>query len=144
MSARKPLWRQRYERFVADSEGVVAVEFAMIAFPFFILTIGLMEVALIFLMSTTLDYGTERASRQIRTGEFVGSGLSAAGFKQDICDNLFGLMDCDGKLHVDVKTLDDFGDADLSMPIDDDGNFTPDADFTLGDRDSLVLVRVYY
>ena len=50
----------------------------MIAVPFFFLLFGLLEVALIFIMSTVLEHAVNEASRDIRTGRFqAGAGVNA-------------------------------------------------------------------
>src|ERR1700761_8011540 len=91
----RPLWRRRFDAFVGDMRGVAAVEFALIAFPFFILIFGLIEVVMIFILTSTLDYGVMEAARRVRTGELQNSGQGLAEFKTAVCGELFNLLDCD-------------------------------------------------
>ena len=46
--------RSRWQAFAKDRRGAAAVEFAMIAAPFFFLIFGLLEVCLIFIMTTIM------------------------------------------------------------------------------------------
>jgi Flp pilus assembly protein TadG len=142
----RPLWRRRFDAFVGDLRGVAAVEFALIAFPFFVLIFGLIEVVMIFILSSTLDYGVMEAARRVRTGELQSSGQGLAGFKAAVCGNLFNLLDCDSKLMIDVRKFDSFAATDFSQPpVDKDGNLKQDQfGFEPGKADDIVVVRVFY
>ena len=58
--------RKRIQRFADARGGAAAVEFALISVPFFLLLFGIIELALVFLLSTTLDNAAVEASRTIR------------------------------------------------------------------------------
>lgn len=134
-----------WNRYASDRRGAAAVEFAMVAIPFFLLIFGLLEVCLIFLVSTVLEHAVADASRQIRTGQAQESGFNEMNFRESVCDSFFGLLDCDEKLHIDVKSLDEFGAANFERPLDLDGNFD-DGDFAYepGGPNDIVAVRVFY
>ncbi len=141
-----PVWQKQWERFASDKRGIAAVEFAMIAIPFFFLIFGLLEVCVIFIMSSVLEHGASEAARAIRTGQFQQAGFDQAQFKNDICDELFGLLSCDSKLQLDVKTFSDFAGAGNPDPIDPvtgdlaTGTFA----FSPGAQNEIVVVRVFY
>ena len=140
------LWKRKFNKFLRNTRGAVAVEFALIAAPFFILLLGLVEVALLFLMTTTLDHGVTQASRQIRTGQIqAGSGLKKE-FSDLVCGNLFKLLECDSRLHIDVQRYDDFvaSDAGDGLPIKGDGTLNTSFQYTPGGPNEIVLVQVYY
>ena len=143
-SAHKPLWRRRYEAFLADRKGATAVEFAVIAFPFFLLIFGLIEITMIFVMSTTLDYGVAEAARTIRTGQAQKSSMSAEDFKQMVCGNLFGLMDCGDKLKIDVRVFATFTGSQDDLPVDENGDLEDNLTFAIGNPNDIVMVRVFY
>jgi Flp pilus assembly protein TadG len=141
-----PRLQKKLEQFAADHRGVAAVEFAMIAIPFFFLIFGLLEVCVIFIMSSILEHGANEAARSIRTGQFQQAGFDAAKFKTDICAELFGLMSCDGRLQLDVQTFSNFSGAGNPDPIDP---ATGDLDtsgfgFTAGSQNEIVVVRAFY
>lgn len=136
----------RLRRFAEAKGGAAAVEFALISIPFFLLLFGIIELALIFLLSTTMDFATEKASRVIRTGELQQSGGgSAATFKQEICANLGWLEgDCTANLAVDVRTYASFAAVSTPQPIVNNA-FDPGAlQFSPGVQRSIVVVRAYY
>lgn len=138
-------WKTRFETWAGDNSGVAAVEFALIAAPFFFLLFGLLEISLIFIVSTTLEHGLNEASRQIRTGSAQNNQINQAQFLSDVCDELFGLLDCDNNLAIDVRVFSNFGSATFTSGVDDSGNFSS-ADFVFnpGVRSDIVLARAYY
>jgi Flp pilus assembly protein TadG len=139
---------QVLKRFAKARRGSAAVEFALVAMPFFLLTIGLAEISMIGFAQTSLDLGVSNAARQIRTGQAQMSGLGQGDIQDQICDeiNNFVVLECQGNLFLDVDRFDSFVDADNAQndPIQD-GEFQ-DAGFgyTPGAPSDIVVVRAYY
>ena len=132
-------------RYLENNRGATAVEFALVAAPFFFMLFGLIEVMMIFLLSATLENGVSEAARQIRTGQVQDAGADAGAFRTLVCGNLFDLMDCDARLRVDVRVFDDFASTEDDSPIDGDGNVDEGQFiFDPGEAGEIVLVRVYY
>lgn len=149
-----------FKRFAAATRGATAVEFGFVALPFITLVFGVLELGLVFLVSTTLENATDAVSRKIRTGEFQNGGGSKASFATAICAEMSWLgSDCTSKLHLDVRTFPNF--AGVSNHVNNPAN-TPtkpvDAakpagakifddtktQFIAGGPEDIVLVRVYY
>ncbi len=140
-----PRLQARLERWVKDRNGVAAVEFALIAAPFFFLIFGLLEICVLFIMSAILEHGISEASRQIRTGQLQDSGLGQAAFKTAICSELFDLMACDSKLRLDVKTFASFANSQDPGVLDGNGDLDDsDFEFSPGGANDIVVVRVFY
>ena len=137
--------RARWDSFAEDRRGATAVEFALIAAPFFFLIFGLLEICLIFIMSNVMEHAVSEASRSLRTGEAQGAGITQALFREDICAELIELLDCDAGLHIDVRTAANFGATPGGVPLDADGEFD-DSGFTFqpGAANEIVAVRVFY
>lgn len=151
-----PKWQKKLEAFAEDKRGIAAVEFALIAMPFFFLIFGLLEVCVIFIMSSILEHAASEASRQIRTGQLQTSGQSAAAtqaaFETSVCDELFGLMACDDRLKFDVQQFANFSGTGSSTPTYlpatdptnpgglDDSGFS----FNAGAQNEIVVIRVFY
>lgn len=131
--------------FARDERGATLVEFGLIAAPFFFLIFGLLEVCLVFIMSTVLEHAVAEASRPLRTGESQDAGVNKEQFRLSVCGELFGMLDCDGKLHIDVKTISGFSSASNDMPLDGDGNFDESGfQYQPGGPNDIVAVRVFY
>jgi len=140
--------KRRLDTWSKDNSGAAAVEFAMIAAPFFFIIFGLLEIAIIFIVSTTLEHGLNEATRQIRTGSLQNNtpDFTRAEFVQAVCGELLGLLECDSsKIDVDVRTFGNFGTSNFSNGLDGDGNFSNVGfQFNPGGRNEIVLARVYY
>ena len=141
-----PIWQKRLEAFASDKRGIAAVEFALIAVPFFFLIFGLLEVCVIFIMTSVLEHGASEASRVIRTGQFQALGGGELAFKNAVCDELFELMSCEDRLSIDVKTFSDFASTGNPTPIDPDTLDFDDSgfDFSPGAQNEIVVIRVFY
>ena len=140
-----PRMMRTWKAYAEDRRGVAAVEFAMVAAPFFLLIFGLLEVCVLFIVSTIMEHAVVEASRQIRTGQAQESGFNEQNFRTSVCDRLMDMLDCDAKLHIDVKSLDGFSSVNIDMPIDEEGKFDDDG-FTYdpGGPNEIVAVRIFY
>ena len=141
-----PVWLKRLKSWAADKRGVAAVEFAMIAAPFFFLIFGLPEICVIFIMSAVMAHGLSEAARGIRTGELQsGDDFNRDAFEDIVCGEIFDMFACKGKIMLDVKTFDSFGDTRNPSPIDEAGEVNNSGfDFDAGGRDEIVVVRAFY
>lgn len=131
-------------RFRKQTSGASAVEFALVAAPFLTLLVGLMEISMIFIALTTMEHGVAEAARRIRTGELQETGATATTFKQLVCDNTFGVLDCNSRLKVDVRVFDDFGSTQADSPIKDGAVDDSKLQFDAGEGSDIVLARVFY
>ncbi len=107
---------------------------------------GLLELALVFLVTTTLDTATQWASRQIRTGEFQTSGSNtAADFKNLVCSEMTWLSSkCNADLWIDVRTFSNFSGL-ATTPAINPTTFNPNTIcFSAGQPTDIVLVRAYF
>ena len=152
MAIRRPSDRVRprgfLSRFARDERGAEALEFALLSFPFIALILGILELGMIFLISTTLENATMDASRRIRTGELQTAGGSVqTAFMNIICGEMTWMgtvTACEATLSVDVRTLTAFQNAALPDPVTG-GVFNKAAlTFVPGNANDIVLVRAYY
>ena len=133
-------------RFARNTRGAAAVELALVATPFFALLFGIIELALIFLVSSSLENATMQAARTIRTGQLQSGGAAtSAAFKTAICNNFGWLQsDCSANLSVDVRTFATFQSVTAPQPVSG-GVFNPAGlTFTPGGPTDIVVVRAYY
>ncbi|PLX34390.1 MAG: pilus assembly protein [Hyphomicrobiales bacterium] len=134
--------RRRGKTFGDDQSGVTAVEFALIAPPFFALLLALFEVGLVFFSGSVLENAVNDAARLIRTGQAQQGNFSKSAFASAVCSKL-AMFDC-GKLVVDVETFQNFSSVGISEPLDADGNLKTNFPFNMGVGGDVVLVRVFY
>lgn len=135
--------RRRGAGFSRDQSGVTAVEFALIAPPFFALLLALFEVGMVFFSGSVLENAVNDSARLIRTGQAQSGGFSKASFRNSVCQNL-SMFDCN-KLVVSVETFQSFaGIGNPSSPLDANGNLKTSFPFDMGVGGDIVLVRVFY
>jgi Flp pilus assembly protein TadG len=135
---------RRCRRFWRGDDGAAAVEFALIAMPFFTLMLGIFETTSIYFASSTLESAVTDASRQIRTGEVQVSNMNADQFRQIICDDISAFLKCDSSLAVDVRSFSEFDDVTFPPPLNPDGTLSNDQQYSPGGAGDVVLVRVFY
>lgn len=110
--------------FRKAEEGATAVEFALVAGPFFFALLATMEVAMVMWTSEVLDHAVAVAARKIYTGEFQSSaanaGLSSGDLQKEVkkavCTELGTLVDC-GSINVDVRSFSSFGSVTAPNPV---------------------------
>lgn len=129
------LWR--------DRRGAVAIEFAIVSIPFFLLLFAILEMALMFFVAQVLDTATVSASRLIRTGEAKAATMTQDAFKAQICAGMANLVDCDNRLYVDVQSYSTFGAYKPTSPIDSTGKVVK-TKYTPGNKSEIIVVRSFY
>lgn len=130
-------------RFARRNDGAAAVEFGMVAAPFLALMFAIMETALVFFASQTLETAVADSARLIMTGQAQSQSFNAGQFKTSVCSKIGGLFDCTSGLYVDVKTYPKFADIDSTPPtIKPDGSI--DTSYNAGGPGDIVVVRLMY
>lgn len=132
-------------RFVRHEEGATAIEFGIVAAPFLGLMFAIMETALVFFASQTLETAVADSARLIMTGQAQQAGYSQQQFKDQVCNRIKGLFDCQTGMWIDVKTYDTFGSISNDKPIGSDGKLqTSNFGYTPGGPGQIVVVRIMY
>jgi len=132
-------------RLARREDGAAAIEFGMVAAPFLALMFAIMETALVFFASQTLETAVADSARLIMTGQAQSQSFDAAAFKNAVCNKIGGLFNCSGGVYVDVKTYSSFGSVDNSSPVDANGNLkTSGFGYTPGGPGDIVVVRLMY
>jgi Flp pilus assembly protein TadG len=132
--------------FLKATGGQAAVEMALVATPFFMLLFGILELSMIFLVSSSLENATAQAARTIRTGAFQnGASPTEASLKTTIC-NAFGWMQssCASNLYLDVRTFANFSSITAPQPIQDGAFNAAALTCNPGSPGDIVVVRAYY
>jgi len=142
-----PFKKSKERSLLADKRGVTTIEFAIVAFPFFFLCIGIIEVGLTHLVNRMLDNAVISAARLIKTGQAAESSTSKDDFKQQVCDFMPAFMCNLDRISLEVTTYETFEDAgDFDSLYDDEGNLRDEDDtsYEIGGASSIVVVNVVY
>ena len=106
---------KRSKRFSKNDDGATAIEFALVALPFFALIFAIIELAIIFFVNSALNNATSEAGRLIRVGQFQDCG-GAVKFKELVCENMGNLGNCDANLTVNVISRPSFSQITIPEP----------------------------
>lgn len=134
-------------RFARNEAGMTTtLEFAFVAAPFFALLFGIIELGMIFLVSTTLETATNDAARRIRTGELqMAGGATAITFANQICAQATWLgSNCGSNLSIDVRTFPQFQKTNVPDPVSSGALDPTKLTFQPGNPSDIVLVRAFY
>lgn len=136
---------KKIRRWFRRDDGVVAVEFALIAIPLFTLILGIIETSLFFAAGSVLEGASNDAARVIRTGQAQTSADPEQVFREELCEKVGVMMDCDDiQYEVIVMAPNTFASSEeYQSSFDDDGNLEP-APFSAGNSNDIVLIRTVY
>ena len=131
-------------RFIKSDSGATAVEFSLVALPFFTILGCICETGLMLFTQYAIQTGVQEASRQIRTGQAQAAGLSAAAFKTKICATTGLVVDCAGGLTVYVRPATTFGALKTAVPSYLNVGPTDPASYNCGTASQPVAVIATY
>lgn len=128
-----------------DERGVTAIEFGILAIPFFTIITATLETAMVFFAGQILDSAVEDASRLVRTGQ--AQSFSVADFRDYMCGYTFGLFDCDA-VRLKVTRIGSFSAAEITPTVqtcDETGcSWAFEDTFEPGARRQVIQVSAYY
>ncbi|MCE7026566.1 TadE/TadG family type IV pilus assembly protein [Jiella avicenniae] len=135
--------RRGIPSFLRNRDGAVAIEFVILAFPFFVLLLVLMETATIFYAELVMDRAVSKIGREVRTGQITSADLTKDEFKAKLCTEVKFLFDCT-KLQVDMKTYGSFGAVPIGAPIKDGDLDTTGFSYTKPSGETITSLKAYY
>lgn len=136
-------WTARVRHFLACARAATAVEFALVAAPFFALLIAVLQTALVFLAQEVLQTATTEAARLVMTGQAQTQNLSASQFQQDVCGFTSALFTC-SNIYVNVQTFSSFSGMTQMSPLKSGQFQSTDMSYSTGGPGDIVLLQVFY
>jgi Flp pilus assembly protein TadG len=146
-------------RLRRDEDGATAVEFGLIALPFFMMLFGILSVCHLFFWVFTAENAVWTASRDMRTGAFqtAASGSPYAGltgdalktaFRKQICKLTVNYNDCVNNSVVLVQSSSTFSGITQPSCTTNANGLVSDTDamaaFNAGAADTTVMVTLCY
>jgi len=132
---------QHSKLFKKNQDGVMAVEFALVALPFLLLMFAIFEIALVFFAEINITDATSETARKIRTQQTEIATITD--FKNDVCSQIFFIPNCQGKLQAEVKVFNSFDSINKTDPLNDQGELEENFTFNLGGPGSVITVRTF-
>lgn len=133
-------------RFRRNAAGSTAIEFSMLALPFFALILGTIQLMYLLLVQQQIETAAEAIGRQILIGTVQQQAMTKQQFVTLACSLLPSTLNCN-KLIIDVQVATTFSDATVSKP-DMSGIGNPSATTVLsynpGVAGQIVVLRLLY
>ena len=120
-------------RYKSSENGATAIEFGMVAFPFFALLGVIIETGSMMFTEYGLQSAVQEAARQARTGQAQTGAMTSADFKTLICKNASLVANCSSGLTVYANSYTTWAQLAANMPtfgnigVKDDGTPNPTA-----------------
>lgn len=131
-------------RFSRDENGTTAIEFGVLAIPFFAFLFAIIETALVFFSGQVLETAVSDSARLIMTGQAQSSTLDETAFKKAVCDKIQGLIDCAKNVYIDVRKFNNFSSISFAPQVDADGKLVNNFVYQPGAASEIVVVRLLY
>lgn len=129
-------------KWFRKDDGAAAIEFSMLLVPYLMLSLGIIEMSLMFLSASLLEGATDSASRLVRTGQIQQSGEDPeAMFREALCEFAVVLVECND-MKIEMVKLDSYADY-TQASYDADGEFISQGVDPGGSNDK-ILIRVAY
>lgn len=151
----------RLRRLFRSRDGATAIEFALLAIPYFMIIFAIIETFVAFTAEQLIANATDTMSRKLRTGQITyGLGrttdMTKEQFRQAFCNEIAIMIGCSAseittptKLYLDVETYSAFSSIPTTVPRVSTAQYA-DVDstavnkFTPGGPSSINMVRAYY
>lgn len=149
--SKKPAWR----RFARSRDGAAAIEFAILAFPYFLVVFAILETFIAFIGEQVLSNGVEVMARKLRTGEIRYPATDRTAFRTAFCNEISLVIKCTPEeiatptlLYLDVRSFNTFADIPTTIPRQSTAPYsdlkTTDFAYSPGGKSSINMLRAYY
>jgi Flp pilus assembly protein TadG len=151
------LWR----RLARSSDGAAAIEFAILAVPYFLIVFAIIETFVAFAAEQLVTNAVNTLGRQLRTGQITynlnraATDMDVTKFRRAFCNEVNILIQCSeseiatpSKLYIDARTFANFGAIPKTIPRVSTATYA-DIDptsfkFTPGGPSTINMLRAYY
>ena len=97
-------FKQKLKSYFSKNDGTAAIEFSILALPFMVLIFGILELAIVFFTTTSLQHNLTTNTRSIRVGDTGSICGEIADVKQKVCDDL-NVAGCMAKLNLNISRV---------------------------------------
>lgn len=132
------------KKFIKKEDGTTAIEFSLLVIPYLMLSLGIIELAVMYTSASLLEGATGSAARMVRTGQIQQDGGDPETlFRDEMCSYATVLINCNDVV-IEVIPMDSFADFDSYAPsYDGDGNLVSQG-FDAGGSNDRILIRAAY
>lgn len=152
----QPAKQSRWKSFARSRDGSTAIEFALLAIPYFMVIFAILETFVAFAAEQLVSNAVDTMSRKMRTGQITNVAgqptyMDQTAFRREFCGEVSILIQCSedeittpNKLWLDVRTFSKFSDIPDTIPMNATGLDTSVLQYSPGGSGSINMVRAYY
>lgn len=109
------------------------------------LLLAILEVGAVYFTNFQLEAATAQGARLIRTGQAQAQSFNAAKFNTEVCKHVNAPITCSA-LMLDVRHYSSFSGAgaDLTNPVDANGNLKTNFTYDPGVGGDVIVARAFY
>ncbi len=154
-------WPRRIiRRFCRSEDGATAIEFAMLALPYFLIVFAIIETFIAFTAEQLVSNAVDEMARRLRTGQITlnmnrTTDKNRIQFRAAFCDEIAILIRCSetekvtaSKLYIDIRSFSSFANIPKTIPRVSTATFadldTSGFQYNPGGPSSINMVRAYY
>jgi Flp pilus assembly protein TadG len=143
--------------FVRSRDGATAIEFALLAIPYFMIVFAILETFIAFTAEQLVTNAVDTLSRQLRTGQITynltrpTTDKTEQQFRQLFCNEINILIQCSATeiatpslLWLDVQSYSTFANMPTTVPIKNGDLDTTGLKYAPGGPGTINMVRAYY
>ncbi|MBY5587427.1 TadE/TadG family type IV pilus assembly protein [Rhizobium leguminosarum] len=150
----------RLRALARSRDGAAAIEFALLAIPYFLVIFAILETFVAFAAEELVSNGVDTMSRRMRTGQITynlgrTTDMNQAQFRQAFCDEISILIRCSAtevatpsKLYLDVQTFSTFSAIPTTIPKVSTDKYadinTAAFKYAPGGAGTINMLRAYY
>lgn len=133
-----------FKKYFCKKDGTTSLEFSFLFIPYLFLSLGIVELSIMYASASLLEGATGSAARMVRTGQLQQGNVDPeTAFRQKLCDYADVLINCN-EVQLEVVQMASFNDFDSYNPtFDGDGNLVSQG-FDAGGSNDRILIRVTY
>lgn len=150
--------RRFIRRFCRSDDGATAIEFAMLAMPYFLVVFAIIETFTAFMAEQLVSNAVDDMARRLRTGEITynlnrPTDMTQSQFRSAFCDRISILITCSAaertapqKLYIEARSFTDFATIpDVISRGSGSSAFSPASfQFSPGGAGTINVLRAYY
>ncbi|MBX5047745.1 TadE/TadG family type IV pilus assembly protein [Rhizobium lentis] len=155
-----PFRSSRLRAVARSRDGAAAIEFALLAIPYFIVIFAILETFIAFAAEELVSNAVDTMSRRMRTGQITynlgrTTDMSQTQFRQAFCNEISILISCStsevatpSKLYLDVQTFSSFSAIPTTIPKVSTDRYadinTAAFKYAPGGAGTINMLRAYY
>jgi Flp pilus assembly protein TadG len=145
--------RRTWWRFTRSRDGAAAIEFALLAIPYFLIVFAILETFIAYTGEQLVANAVDTMSRKIRTGNIVAATTDRTKFRRAFCDEISIMIKCSeqeiatpDKLWLDVRNFTSFALIPGNIPLNSNKDLDTGSinNYLPGSQKSINMVRAYY